>query len=165
MNKADRLLQDYLKSNKGIDEVLSEGKIEPVILTEEKVEEKTPITKPVDIPQPQVPVIDTEKLKEDIQVSVTENIKKLIEDSSTKLYLTEQFNSLFNESKQLKSDIEMLKEAVVEILNKVLNSDKLFKERLQSTLNSGNKKIVFNRDETGKIISADLKEEKEKDVE
>jgi len=69
--------------------------------------------------------------------------------------------TLLTEVRDLKSDLEMLKEAIVEILNKSLQSDKLFKEKLTSNSNQGRKKIILNRDESGKIISAETVDIKE----
>ena len=90
---------------------------------------------------------------------VVEVIKEVIVEKE--VVPNEAISLLLNEVKDLKYDLEMLKEAIVEILNKSLQSDKMFKEKLTSVSSQNRKKIILNRDESGKIVSAETVDVKE----
>ena len=149
MNDTDKLLKEYLKGDQTIDDVLSTVAVLPEkdIIVEDKVEEIKPevIVEEIPIPEPVIKEVIVEK-----EIIVE---REVIPNESIVI--------LLSEVKDLKSDLEMLKEAIVEILNKTLQSDKLFKEKLTSVSSQQRKKIILNRDESGKIVSAETVEIKE----
>jgi len=136
MKNTEQLLKDFLKSDKPIDDILSESSVKQEIKMEEhKIEQ---------------PVIEAVVVREEIKQNPI-----IMEDTKS--------NEVLKEIKDLKTDIEMLKEILVEILNKTLNSETLLTEKLKTIQSNPvpvKKRIILNRDDSGKIISADLQEEK-----
>lgn len=72
---------------------------------------------------------------------------------------TEEYNKVLMEEISIaRADLENLKEVIVEILNNVLNQEKV--ERVSETKEPTRRIITFNRDENGKIAGAELTEER-----
>jgi len=141
MKNPDELLKDFLKSDKPIDVIISESTPK-----QEKKMEENKIVEDIKVQ----PIIENSVITEDVKQNPI-----IIEDTKISLVL--------KELNDIKSDIEVLKEAIVEILNRSIQNNTLFTEKLKTIQNNPNpvkKRVLFNRDETGKIIGADLLEEK-----
>ena len=150
MNDTDKLLKEYLKGNQNIDEVLSSSTKKEEVIQEEVVIQNNP-------PEPVKEVVKEPEVKiEPVPIKEVEKViieKEVVPHESIALILSEM--SCF------KSDLDMIKEAIVEILNKTLNSDKQFTEKINSMNSQQRKKIILNRDDSGKIISAETVDIKE----
>jgi hypothetical protein len=136
MKNPNELLNEFLKGDKPIDDILSTQK----------------------------PIVEN-KIEEPKQNSIVEDVKPIVESKpiENKIVVEKEIiytEKLIPELKHIQDDIEMLKELLVEIMNKTLSSDKLLQEKLKQPTNS-RKKIILNRDESGKIISAESVEIKD----
>ena len=145
----NELLKQFLKEDKSVDDILSELpelKKETVI---EKIQEiKTEITIPNVIVEEVKAEIPIEPIVEIKEVIVEKIVEKEVISKETLIPIIEGINDL-------RSDIENIKEAIVEILNQTLQSNTLFTEKLKNSSNQDRKKIVFNRDADGKIVGAE----------
>jgi hypothetical protein len=157
MKNPDELLKDFLKSDKSIDVIISESTPKQ----EKKMED--------DLKYDESKIeMGIEKVKfeslTDLNRPFTETENKIIEEiKNNPIRFDNKDNLILKELTDIKSDIEVLKEAIVEILNRSIQNNTLFTEKLktiQSNPNPIKKRVLFNRDETGKIIGADLLEEK-----
>ena len=145
----DELLKQFLKEDKSVDDILSElPELKKEVIIEKIQEIKTELPTPnviVEEVKTEIPLEPILKIKE---VIVEKIVEKKVIDKETLIPIIEGIN-------ELRSDIENIKEAIVEILNQTLQSNTLFTEKLKSGSSQDRKKIVFNRDDDGKIVGAE----------
>ena len=145
----DELLKQFLKEDKSVDDILSEL---PELKKEAVIEKIQEIKTETETLAPNVIVEETEITVEPLVEIKEVIIEKIVEKE---VIPKEALIPIIEGINELRSDIDMIKEAIVEILNKTLQSNNLFTEKLKDVNNQDRKKIIFNRDESGKITGAE----------
>ena len=160
MDKIDNLISSYLKGDKSIDDVLSQSKESEKVETIKKLESAITEKHESGIKSQNNEL--NEKLKEDIKqelkeeistqfLELKESIKNLLDSKDN--VLIEQKEYITNEFNTNRQDFEDLKEAVVEILNRVVSTGKILSEKkIASTTKT---RINFIRDEEGNLVGGE----------